>query len=158
MTVGPFKLKPVRSAGPRTTPLRVIRGFTLIELMLVVAIIAVIATIALPAYEGYIREAQFTAARANADSLRVFMEDYHLDNSDYRAGGLSSFNEAQLTTNFGWRPDGDNNVFTYNVTAQTNNWHITVEHISGNWIRCEDRMSNCCDSDDGASTLAGCVP
>ena len=134
------------------------KGMTIIELMVVVAIISVIAAIAIPAYQGYVREAQFTAARANADSLRVFMEDFQLDNATYKAGGLSSFNEAQLTANFGWRPDGDNNAFTYNVAATTNNWDITVQHVSGNWMRCEQRMSNCCFSDDGASTLAGCVP
>ena len=39
------------------------KGFTLIELMIVVAIIAILAAIAIPAYNGYIDEADEQAAR-----------------------------------------------------------------------------------------------
>ena len=44
------------------------QGFTLIELMIVVAIIGILAAIAIPAYNGYIQRSKINAVRTNADT------------------------------------------------------------------------------------------
>ena len=48
-----------------------VRGFTLIELMIVVAIIAILAAIAISQYQDYVAKAQVTEAFTIADGLRT---------------------------------------------------------------------------------------
>jgi type IV pilus assembly protein PilE len=69
-------------------------GFTLIELMIVVAVIAVLTAIALPSYQGYVARGKRAEARAEVLKAEGWLERYFTENNRYSDTATSTVNAA----------------------------------------------------------------
>lgn len=69
------------------------RGFTLIELMIVVAVISILVTIALPAYQDYSIRAKVSEALTAASAAKTFMSE------GYGADSVAGLNAAATAFN-----------------------------------------------------------
>jgi prepilin-type N-terminal cleavage/methylation domain-containing protein len=69
---------------------RLQRGFTLIELMVVVTIIGILAAVAVPIYSGYVREARLNEAKPYLMDIASRERIYKLRNGVYCCSGDSS--------------------------------------------------------------------
>jgi type IV pilus assembly protein PilE len=130
------------------------KGFSLIELMIALAIMFVVAGIAIPLYQGYLLEGYYGVMRTNMHDLRVLIEDYRLDNGDYGTGGSQFTGLTQINGQYGWNPSGNIGGYNYTVAVQagTVSYDVWATHVSGTWVRCDDRISNCCEGSSGSPT------
>jgi len=76
-------------------------GFTLTELLIVIAIISILTVIALPAYVGQQKSAARTEAYSNLQNLRLLEEQFFAENGRYTAdlgaaGNTSAVRDANL--------------------------------------------------------------
>ncbi len=76
------------------------KGFTLIELMIVVAIVGILAAIAIPAYIDYTIRARITEIAGGYDALSTALSEYHASNGFFPVG-LTTSTLASLPANYG---------------------------------------------------------
>lgn len=104
-----------------------VKGFTLIELMIVVMIITVLATVAYPSYEAYIRRSDEAAAQQRIQHIANELEKFKARQFNYLNFSL----ENGLT----YYPTSENHKYTFEVKdGDTADLLEKSTAIGRNWI------------------------
>ena len=107
------------------------RGFTLIELMIVVVIVGVLARIAYPSYLKYIVRTSREAAQSHLLELSTVEEKIFLNSSAY-TGSVTGAYTGNATGGLGMTSGKSNDgKYTISAAAATNTFTLTATPVAG---------------------------
>ncbi len=129
---------------------KTVKGFTLIELMIVVAVVAILAAVAYPSYQDYVRKARRGQAKADLVEYVQLAERFHTVNNTYVGFALPSTQSPR---------EGGTAYYTLAPTAQTQSTFTIVATAKG--TQAQDKCGNLGINQAGvktntAGTLASC--
>lgn len=109
---------------------KVQQGFTLIELMIVVAIIGILAAVAIPAYNDYTIRARFTEVMGSAAAVKTTMADEYLSTNAFPAAADAIVADMQNTfANSSYVAAATNAVYAAGNPAT---FTVTLSALGGN--------------------------
>ena len=106
-------------------------GFTLIEMMIVIAVVAICAAVALPSYGDYLRRSQLPEAFTFLSDYRVKMEQYYQDNRNYGVSAQCAADPAANSWN-AFTPTGSKYFsFACETTTAAQGYKVTATGSAG---------------------------
>ncbi|HFB5361360.1 TPA: pilin [Neisseria gonorrhoeae] len=116
------------------------KGFTLIELMIVIAIVGILAAVALPAYQDYTARAQVSEAILLAEGQKSAVTEYYLNNGkwpeDNTSAGVAS-PASNIKGKYVQKVEVNNGVVTATMASSNVNKEIKDKKLSL-WAKRED--------------------
>ena len=95
------------------------KGFTLIELMIVVAIIGILAAVAIPQYQNYVGRANFASALSTVTSLKTNIESHIMEFGEFPTTSDDSEDATQTNANLGMDLTKATDLGTVSLTSET---------------------------------------
>ena len=126
------------------------RGFTLIEVLIVVVVIGTLAAVAIPHYAGAKDKAYVAAMKADLRTVAIYEEQYAADNHGQYFGGVAT-EDSPLN---GFRPSKDVTVTltAFNILgSQLADWTAMARHVQSSQS-CEMRTGTITCTTDNALT------
>lgn len=107
------------------------KGFTLIELMIVIAIVGILAAVALPAYQDYTARAQMSEALTLAEGQKSAVVEYYSDNGTFpnsnTSAGIAASNEIKGKYVASVKVEGNASVASITATMNSSNVNKDIE-------------------------------
>ncbi|HGM0052486.1 TPA: pilin, partial [Neisseria gonorrhoeae] len=115
------------------------KGFTLIELMIVIAIVGILAAVALPAYQDYTARAQVSEAILLAEGQKSAVTEYYLNNGEWPKdnGSAGVASASEIKGKYVQKVEVNNGVVTAEMKPSGVNKEIQGKKLSL-WGRRED--------------------
>ncbi|EMT0111212.1 pilin [Neisseria gonorrhoeae] len=115
------------------------KGFTLIELMIVIAIVGILAAVALPAYQDYTARAQVSEAILLAEGQKSAVTEYYLNNGKWPAnnGDAGVASSSSIKGKYVQKVEVNNGVVTATMASSNVNKEIQGKRLSL-WAKRED--------------------
>ena len=112
------------------------KGFTLIELMIVVAIIGILAAVALPAYQDYTKKAKMSEVMLAASACRTNVTEKYqsaASSADLVAGkfGCETATASKYVTSVGTTEHGEIDVVIQGIDSAINTKHVHLIPTNG---------------------------
>lgn len=128
------------------------RGFTLVELMFVVAIIAILAAIAVPAYNNYVARAKIKTVQADLTALSLSFENRYQRVLAYptTAYANTAAIKAVVTS---WQPASKATDFAFSTAdAAATTYTLKATGLGGGVKDCVIQLKQ-----DGTKTITACT-
>jgi type IV pilus assembly protein PilA len=109
------------------------QGFTLIELMIVVAIIGILASLAIPAYQSYLIRAQISEGISLSGPFKTSVAAFHKETGVFPAGnaeaamGLATSYTGNYVDSISVSGDVITIQYGKNANAEINGWTVTIK-------------------------------